>query len=591
MRWFLLLIISASAVWAQFPLPMPTRPTSFPLQSPDVQGGVVRWGNWSYSSAPLESHTNIVAISGGGYHDLSVTASGQVIAWKPPGIGGTVDDAVRVPTNLSNVVAVAAGTYFSLALKQDGGVVGWGYNAFGQTTVPSHITNAVAIGAGDSYSVALLANGQLVGWGNANGNRLAFPAAATNVVALSVGGGHGLALTAQGTVLAWGRNDYGQASVPAGLSNVVQIYAGWTHSLALKSDGSIAGWGANDYGQATAPIGLTNAVAVSGGETHSVAIRADGSLTAWGLNHNGQTNAPQGITSAIAVSTRQDNSIVLFANTYPVLSVRNEYGSPIQNNAYQNLTSVVGQTSAPTPLSIRNIGNAALVLSDIRLEGSAAGEFSLGTAVQTLEPNESTILELIFSPIASGSRNASLVIESSDPSTSSFTINLHGNGLSYTADTDGDGLNDAAEFTMSDLGFNWEVAQPSLVNVLYTNANRAKLYSELQYNANRTNGQTDVTTNPAAFNLFTQSQFADNRTAGQQDVVASPMTYGLYDSTSIMDLRMNGLMVQKQGSNAVVTFQTQTTTDLTQPFTNNGTPITNQVPMPGSKGFLRIQAK
>lgn len=118
------------------------------------------------------------------------------------------------------------------------------------------------------------------------------------------------------------------------------------------------------------------------------------------------------------------------------------------------------------------------------------------------------------------------------------------------------------------------------------------LYSQDQHNANRLQGQTDVTTNPSAFNLFTQAQFDGNRTAGQSDVISNPMLYNLYTSNSIMDLRMGGMMVQKQGNNATVIFQTQTTTDLaTQPFTNNGTPITNTVPMPSNKGFLRIQAK
>lgn len=117
------------------------------------------------------------------------------------------------------------------------------------------------------------------------------------------------------------------------------------------------------------------------------------------------------------------------------------------------------------------------------------------------------------------------------------------------------------------------------------------LFTQAEFDANRTSGQSDVTGNPALFGLFTHSQLDDNRVAGQQDVVANPMSYGLYDSSSIMDLRMNGLMVQKQGSNAVVTFQPQTTTDLTLPFTNNGTPITNSIPLPGNKGFIRINAK
>ena len=83
-----------------------------------------------------------------------------------------------------------------------------------------------------------------------------------------------------------------------------------------------------------------------------------------------------------------------------------------------------------------------------------------------------------------------------------------------------------------------------------------------------------------------------SRAEGRNDVIADPAAFCLYTSNSIMDLRMGGLMMQRQGSNAVVTFQPQSSTDLaTQPFTNHGTPITNTIPMPGNKGFLRIQAK
>jgi hypothetical protein len=101
---------------------------------------------------------------------------------------------------------------------------------------------------------------------------------------------------------------------------------------------------------------------------------------------------------------------------------------------------------------------------------------------------------------------------------------------------------------------------------------------------------------PNNYNLYSSAQYqasySNGVTAGTSLVTANPASYNLYTSNSIMDLRMGGAMVQKQGSNAVVTFQTQTTTDLaTQPFTNNGIPITNTIPMPGNKGFLRIQAR
>jgi hypothetical protein len=99
---------------------------------------------------------------------------------------------------------------------------------------------------------------------------------------------------------------------------------------------------------------------------------------------------------------------------------------------------------------------------------------------------------------------------------------------------------------------------------------------------------------PNEYSLYSPEQYQANYSggvaAGTALVAANPASYNLYTSSSIMDLRMGGLMVQKQGGNAVVSFQPQTTTDLTQPFTNHGTPITNTIPMPGNRGFLRIQA-
>jgi len=163
----------------------------------------------------------------------------------------------------------------------------------------------------------------------------------------------------------------------------------------------------------------------------------------------------------------------------------------------------------------------------------------------------------------------------------------------------------AANMGIDELRVYGRALHPNEVQKLYyaeafTDAQRAFLtshpfvmghYSLDEYSANRTNGQTDVTTSPSAFNLFTQDQFNSNRHAGQLDVISNPMSYGLYTADSIMDLRMGGLMIQKQGTNAVVSFQSQTTTDLNLPFTNNGTPITNTIPMPGNKGFIRINAK
>ena len=60
---------------------------------------------------------------------------------------------------------------------------------------------------------------------------------------------------------------------------------------------------------------------------------------------------------------------------------------------------------------------------------------------------------------------------------------LTGAGLTYTEDTDGDGMSDATEFNLAALGFDWQVSQPSLVSALYSNAASAGLYSAAQVQA------------------------------------------------------------------------------------------------------------
>jgi hypothetical protein len=223
---------------------------------------------------------------------------------------------------------------------------------------------------------------------------------------------------------------------------------------------------------------------------------------------------------------------------------------------------------------MRNIGGLTLSNIVVTKSGSDSANFVLtAPTTNSLGPDASTTFSVSFAPTSSGSRSAQLSITSNDSNNSPFVINLSGFGLGEDLDTDGDGLNDAAEFTMSDLGFDWQSNQPTLVTALYSNANRANLFTQSQYDDNRDRGR------------------ADGITDGISKVIVAPGSYGLYDSTSIMDLRMGGLMIQKQGTDATIVFQPQTTTDLvTLPFTNNGPPITNTVPMPGDKGFLRVGA-
>ena len=104
-----------------------------------------------------------------------------------------------------------------------------------------------------------------------------------------------------------------------------------------------------------------------------------------------------------------------------------------------------------------------------------------------------------------------------------------------------------------------------------------------------------VQSDPTAYGLYDQGQvdltYSNGVAVGTALVVANPGDHNLYSSNAIMDMAVGGLMVKKQGDHATISFQTQTTTDLAlQPFTDNGPPITNQVLMPASKGFVRVRA-
>ena len=242
--------------------------------------------------------------------------------------------------------------------------------------------------------------------------------------------------------------------------------------------------------------------------------------------------------------------------------------------ATPHLRALVASGAVDDTYTVRNFGSAALGNMVVSKSGADSSHFLLTVpATDSLAPGASTTFSVSFAPTASGSLSAQLSITSNDTNNSPFIINLSGFGLGEDLDSDGDSLNDAAEFTMSALGFDWQSRQPTLVTALYSNANRANLFTQLQYDDNRARG------------------LADGIRDGISKVIVAPESYGLYDSTSIMDLRMGGLMIQKRGTDATIVFQPQTTTDLvTLPFTNNGPPITNAIPMPGDKGFLRVGA-
>ena len=269
------------------------------------------WGDNTYGQTVTNysSGTNVLGaktLAAGYWHNLAVTASGNVLAWGLNDYGQT-----NVPGGLSVVRAVAGGHDHSLALRTNGTVVAWGDNSLGQTNVPADLTNAIAIAAGAFHSAALRADGTVTCWGYDFYGQTDVPIGLNNAVAIACGNAFSLALTSDGRVVGWGDDFYGQTDIPPDLTNAVAISAGGFHGLAARAAGSVRSWGYDDYGQAEAPADLTNAVAVAAGYYHSLALRSDGRIQQWGDTGLGQASPPTIAAPVLGLSAGYAHSLAL----------------------------------------------------------------------------------------------------------------------------------------------------------------------------------------------------------------------------------------------------------------------------------------
>ena len=137
--------------------------------------------------------------------------------------------------------------------------------------------------------------------------------------------------------------------------------------------------------------------------------------------------------------------------------------------------------------TIKNSGSANLTGLAPSIDGANATDFTVITnPVASLAAGGSTTLAIRFAPVVTGTRTATLHVTNNVAGASPFNINLTGQLLSYATDADGDGLNDAQEFDLAALGFDWQKggpAQVALVNTYLTTANGAGLYTSNQVQA------------------------------------------------------------------------------------------------------------
>jgi hypothetical protein len=145
---------------------------------------------------------------------------------------------------------------------------------------------------------------------------------------------------------------------------------------------------------------------------------------------------------------------------------------------------VAGLATTSLTFTIRNAGDVDLTGLTTTIDGADAARFAVtASPVAPVAPASNTPFTVRFAPGTLGTSTAMLHLANNDPDESPFDIVLRGLALSFSQDTDGDGLNDASEFQLSALGFDWQVSQPALVSVLFNNANGAGLFTQSQLQA------------------------------------------------------------------------------------------------------------
>lgn len=227
--------------------------------------------------------TNIIAIASMGINSVALKSDGTVWTWGDNaqgqlGNGNTGTDS-NIPvqvSGLTNVIAITGGGFHSIALKNDGTAWAWGYNGDGRlgngtttsSNVPvqiSNLTGIISLGAGaNGHSLFLKNDG--TAWacgGNASGQL--------------------------------GNGTTTNSNVPvqvSSLTDVTEIAGGFTQSLFLKNDGTLWACGGNLFGElgdgtttsASSPVQVTGLCAVSVGINE---IKEQGSISIYPNPSNG----------------------------------------------------------------------------------------------------------------------------------------------------------------------------------------------------------------------------------------------------------------------------------------------------------------
>ena len=376
-------------------------------------------------------------------------------------VGTTAGDNVGSGVGaLANGNYVVSSQYWDNGALANAGAVTWGSGTTGMTGAVSAANSLVGSATSDQvgFSVTPLANGNYVvgspawndgrgaaTWGSGTSGVTGTVTAANSLVGSTADDIVGFVVTA----------------LPNG--DYVVYSSGWDNGAV--TDAGAATWH-NGTSGVTGAVSAANSVLGTAGE-------GGGSMNF----------AYDPLNTRFLVGYPADSHVSVFGYA-PKIVVQ----QPLNVNLANGATSISGApagTNASLTFTIKNINVGDLTGLGITIDGPDAALFTV-TASPTVPvsgPFGSTTFTVRFAPATTGAKTAALHIASNDSHQNPFDINLSGQVLSFTQDTDGDGLSDAAEFNLSALGFDWQVSQASLVSSLLANANGAGLYTTNQVQA------------------------------------------------------------------------------------------------------------
>ena len=179
----------------------------------------------------------------------------------------------------------------------------------------------------------------------------------------------------------------------------------------------------------------------------------------------------------------------VFGPAAPEIAVKGPLGVVLENGGMSDFGAVaMGPGGGGTlEFTILNTGITGLGIQNVTMTGGDLGDFIVDTAgmAATVPADDDTTFRVSLNPSASGTRMATLRIESSDEDENPFEIQLTGRGLSPFDDTDSDGLNDVSELRMATLGFEWDIPNPALVQAFLNNTGAAGFFAPDQVHSLR----------------------------------------------------------------------------------------------------------